>query len=107
MVPYDSFLHEEHPIHPIQTTKTNFVVRESSNLSYPVIKEDYLKDGCSNTHSPVRDTEWEICDGSGRQMSIFSQSSVLNGAMICLELGSEDTSGTMMNFLSKSIEGDN
>jgi hypothetical protein len=54
-----------------------------------------------------RDTEWEICDGSGRQMSIFSQSSLLNGAMICLELGSEDTSGTMMNFLSKSIEGDN
>jgi hypothetical protein len=31
----------------------------------------------------------------------------LNGAMLCLELGSEDTSGSMMNFLSKSIEGDN
>jgi hypothetical protein len=39
-------------------------------------------------------------------MSIFSKS-LLNGAMLCLELGSEDTSGSMMNFLSKSIEGDN
>jgi len=38
-------------------------------------------------------------------MSIFSENR-LNGAMLCLELGSEDTSGTMMNFLGKSIEGD-
>jgi hypothetical protein len=89
---------------PLLGEKPNCTRGLYTNLSYPVIKEDYLKDGCNNcTHSPVRDTEWEIC---GRQMSVFSKS-LLNGAMLCLELGSEDTSGTMMNFLSKSIEWDN
>jgi len=88
---------------PILGEKPNCTRGVYTNLSYPVIKEDYRKDGCNNcTDSPVRDTEWEIC---GRQISIFSENR-LNGAMLCLELGSEDTSGTMMNFLGKSIEGD-
>jgi hypothetical protein len=88
---------------PILGEKPNCTRGVYTNLSYPVITEDYLKDGCNScTHSPARDTEWEIC---GRQMSLFSQSP-LNGAMLCLELGSEDTSGSMMNFLSKSIKSD-
>jgi hypothetical protein len=88
---------------PILGEKQNCTRGVYTNLSYPVITEDYLKDGCNScTHSPARDTEWEIC---GRQMSLFSQSP-LNGAMLCLELGSEDTSGSMMNFLSKSIKSD-
>jgi hypothetical protein len=90
---------------PLLGEKPNCTRGVYTNLSYPVIKEDYLKDACRNCNHPQSvDTEWEIC---GKQMSIFSRKSVLNGAMLCLELGSEDTSGSMMNFLSKSIEGDN
>jgi hypothetical protein len=38
---------------PLLGEKPNCTQGVYTNLSYPVIKEDYLKDGCSNcTHSP-------------------------------------------------------
>lgn len=79
-----------------------------TNLSYPVIEEDYLKDGCSqsscsnNNTLPAMDTEWIIC---GSKTMMFSRS-ILNGALICLESANGTTHETNRQYLSDYIRGD-
>ncbi len=74
------------------------------DLSYPVIEEDYLKDGCrcnKNDTPPAVDTNWIIC---GNKTMIFTRS-MLNGALVCLE-NANTTHETNRQYLSDYIRGD-